>query len=65
MHKIYLRILMPICAFFYPPHMHNIEKQPLLVILVPVRALSGTRFLSVRGLAENEYLILRIKEGHT
>jgi hypothetical protein len=35
-----------------------------LVTLVPVGALSGTRFLSVRESTENEFLILRIEKGH-
>ena len=40
-------------------------KMTRFVTLVPVRALSGTHFLSVRELTENEYLILCIKKGLT
>jgi hypothetical protein len=53
-HKIYPRIVIPIGALFQSPHMRNLPKWPVLVILVPVRALSGANFLSVRELTENE-----------
>ncbi len=45
--------------------MRNLPKWPILVNLATMRALSLSRFLSICELTENEYLILRIKEGHT
>ncbi len=47
-------------------------ERPVLVTLVPVRALSGTNFLSVRELTENKnnsqkmkISFFAIKKGHT
>ena len=72
-HKIFLRNVIPIWAFLYCPQMHNLPKWPIMVVLVPVRALLGTHFLvwvlmrallgthflSVRGLVGILYLILK------
>ncbi len=69
---IYPRIVIPIGAFFQSPHMRNLPKWLILVILVTVRALSGTNFLSVRELTENKnnsqkmkISFSAIKKGHT
>ena len=43
--------------------MRNLPKWPVLVTLVPVRALSETRFLSARESTENDFSFSALKKG--